>query len=151
MSSEIHYRNNLFLLINKFIIAVLPYSTYISQFFNFVNFANLESFTKLFHKKILHFEIEPHWAAQLQNYFNEIKIIAIRDNLEPQNISAIRYIQNGFTMLVPSVKAPQCSQCSKMYTRHYRLNEHLICLLLRNPTLEEGGGWKYRMGHSPHE
>ena len=51
----------------------IPYSTYISRGFNFVNFANLKSFAKLFHWKIWHFEVESHWAAHSWNYFNEMK------------------------------------------------------------------------------
>ena len=44
--------------------------------FNFANFANLESFLKLFHWKIWCFVMlcEPHWAAQSQNYFKNKKI-----------------------------------------------------------------------------
>ena len=41
-------------------LSVLLYSTYISQVFDFANFANLESFTKLFQQKFRHFEVEPH-------------------------------------------------------------------------------------------
>ena len=50
----------------------IPYSAYISRVFNFANFANLESFAKLF---------------QRNN-----KKTAIRENLDPRNISAIWYI-----------------------------------------------------------
>ena len=72
----------------------IPYSAYISRVFNFANFVNLESFAKLFRRNISHFEVEPHWRRIEQRIREIISTnflkTAIRENLDPRNISAIR-------------------------------------------------------------
>ena len=72
--------------------STLPYSAYISRAFNI---ARLESFAKLIPRIFGHFEVEPHWR-RIEQRIREIistkfKKTAIRENLDPRNISAIRY------------------------------------------------------------
>ena len=61
----------------------IPYSAYISRVFNF---ANLESFAKLFQRNFLHFEVEPHWRRIEQRIgkiiSNNFLKTAIRENLD---------------------------------------------------------------------
>ena len=65
----------------------LLYSTYILQVFNF---ANLESFAKLFHCKFETSELS-HIEQCIREIISTKKGPATRENLDLQNISAIRY------------------------------------------------------------
>ena len=60
---------------------VLPYSAYISRVFNFVNFANLESFAKFIQLKFEPLCCNTHGQHKFANYFKA----AIRENLDPRN------------------------------------------------------------------
>ena len=60
---------------------VIPYSAYISQVSNLTNFVNLESFAKLIQRKF----------DSLQFFSTNSFKTAIRENLDPRNISATWY------------------------------------------------------------
>ena len=50
---------------------LIPYSAYILRVFNFVNFANLESFVKFIQRKLSHCTVTPMGNTNSRNLFNE--------------------------------------------------------------------------------
>ena len=71
---------------------LIPYSAYISRVFNFTNFANLESFVKFIQLNLSHCAVTHMGKHKFAKNFstNSFKA-AICENLDPRNISAIRY------------------------------------------------------------
>ena len=62
----------------------------------------MESFAKLIQRIFGHFEVEPHWRRIEQRIRKIISMkflkTGIRENLDPRNISAIRYIIYGLNL-----------------------------------------------------
>ena len=71
-----------------------PYGAYISRVFNFANFANLESFAKFIQRKFEPLRCNTYGQHEFAKFIQRIPLIkaAIRENLDPRNISAIRYV-----------------------------------------------------------
>ena len=75
----------------------LPYSAYILRVFNFTNFTNLESFAKFIQLKFQPLCCNTHGQHK---FVKEFLQSSYSQNLDPRNISAIRYFAQIYTMLV---------------------------------------------------
>ena len=88
--------------------AHLPYSAYISQVLNFVNFENLEAFMKLNLLRIVGVAYEQPRVCQIIS--TKFPKTAFSKNLTRKNISAIRYYFLAYSTILPA-----CSVCTYIH------------------------------------